>query len=778
MDFKVFDEQGLKLAKKAASEGAVLLKNKNSTLPLSKNAPVALLGRNQFDVFKGGGGAADLWAVPCISFAEGLEKKGKVYRPLLEKYRRYYFANKNNTLNKIHDQTKWQYNYTWSLPEVPLKDDELEQAAKVCETAVVFLGRFAAESFDINDVPGEYQITAAEKKMLFAAAKFFKKTVLVLNIPGTFDLGFLKKCDIDAILQMYLPGMAAGDALAEVLYGDLSPCGKLPDSWAENARLYPSYNNFGTKTVKYCEGLYMGYRYFDSFEKEVVFPFGFGLSYTDFAYDITECRVKKNVAEICVRVTNIGDFNGKETVQCYLSQPCGRLLKPYQVLCGFEKTSLLKPGESETVCIRVELSDFSSYCEERAEYILENGRYIFRVGKHSRDTKVACAVDILETVVVKKVKNRLLPREDICEIKPERQICKAFENVLVLQADFSEFKTRILCSDAEINEKCGVVDATFKDVVSKKITAEQLATLLEDDELAKMTTGDGYAKRIALGLENKELAEGEGSHTHAVPKFGIPPVCMQDGPAGVRASAFSNLVPPKEEILGTDCIAYPCATMLAATWDRKLLRKIGAQITKDMERYGYNGLCAPGVNLHRDPRCGRNFEYFSEDPYLSAEMATAEIEGIQKRSDGAPSGRFAVLKHFACNNSENERLTGDSVLSERCARELYLRVFEYVIKKANPHSIMGAYNKINGCYACANSDLLLGICREEWNYKGWIMSDWGVTPPSAECIKAGCDTVMPGEYVSFEELEKIGTKRIELEKRAANLIRILTEIKA
>jgi len=252
---------------------------------------------------------------------------------------------------------------------------------------------------------------------------------------------------------------------------------------------------------------------------------------------------------------------------------------------------------------------------------------------------------------------------------------------------------------------------------------------------------------------------------------------MQDGPAGVRASAFTNPIPPVEEIVGNDCIAYPSETMLAATWDRELMREIGAAITVDMDRYGYNGLCAPGINLHRNPRCGRNFEYFSEDPFLSAEMAIGEIKGIQENADGSPTGRYAVLKHFACNNSEDCRLDGESVLSERCARELYLRAFEYVIKKAAPLSIMGAYNKVNGYYACANSDLLDGICRTEWGYKGWIMTDWGVHTSSVDCVKAGADTVMPGKYVSFEEMCEGGLDRATAQFRAVNLIKHLAKTK-
>ena len=253
---------------------------------------------------------------------------------------------------------------------------------------------------------------------------------------------------------------------------------------------------------------------------------------------------------------------------------------------------------------------------------------------------------------------------------------------------------------------------------------------------------------------------------------------MQDGPNGVRATTFVNPpVPPDYELSGRDCVYYPSALAQAATWDQELIEKMAREIAADLDKIGYNGLCAPGVNLCRNVRCGRNFEYFSEDPYLAAQMAISVINGVQKNADGSPSKRYAVLKHFACNNSEDMRTCGDSILSERTARELYLRVFEYVIKKANPLSIMVAYNKINGVYAAANKDLLDGICRYEWGYDGWLMTDWDVRAEDAECLSAGCDTCMPGHYKTFEELQNGGLTRAVAERRAANLISHLAKTK-
>ena len=764
----------LMLSRKAASEGMVLLRNENNALPLSREKNVALFGRNQMELFKGGGGAADLWAVPYVSFADAMVREGKIYEPLLKKYRAYVEANLNRALNKVH------FNLcpcTWALPEFPLKDAEVEEAAKACDTAVVFLGRFASEGLDIKDIAGEYRITREEEEMIKKVTARFEKRVLVFNLPGLFDISFLEKYNFDAIINAFMPGMEAGNALASVLYGDESPSGKLPDSWAATLEEYPTNDGFGTERIVYSEGIYMGYRYFDTFKKDVAFPFGFGLSYTNFEIDVVSATVEKTTVKIEAKVSNVGDYRGKETVQCYLSAPDGKLSQPYQILCGFEKTKTLKAGENCAVTIEVPLADFASYSEELAAYILEGGNYVLRIGNSSRNTKPACVINISETAVCRKVENRIVPEEAINHLKKEAADEDIPQNVTLINIDASAFETEVAppFTAPEIIEK--TVDCTFDDVLSGKNTAEELVACIPDHELAMLLTGDGYKKRQALGLEDKEVAAGEGTHTHMISELGIPSSVMQDGPAGVRASGFAYPIPPDDEIDGIECICYPSATMLAATWNKELLRQIGSAITVDMDRHGYNGLCAPCVNLHRNPLCGRNFEYFSEDPYLSAQMAIYMIRGIQENEDGTPTGNYAVIKHFACNNSEQERYVSDSILSERCARDIYLKAFEEAVKKCSPGAIMCSYNKVNGKYSSANSELVDGICRTEWGYKGWIMTDWEDWTTTVESLIAGADIVMPGEYVSYEEMLRLGLDHATMQKRAVNLISHLARTK-
>lgn len=770
-----FNKKGLSLSRRIAAEASVLLKNENNTLPLKKGENIALFGRNQCDTFKGGGGAADLWAVKCQSYCDGLEKLCNVYKPLLKKYRNVSKANFDPSLNKFHNS----YNlHKFFLPEVRLTDEEVVSASNACDTAIIFIGRFAIEGVDLKNERGQYIVTYEEEKMFEQVTKHFKKTVLVLNISGALDLCFLDKYRFDAIIHNFYPGHLAGFALADVLFGRVSPCGRLPFSWAKKADEYPTNRGFSTEKIVYSEGIYMGYRYFDTFKKEVVFPFGFGLSYTDFSLKTISCEIEKTTVTLKVKVTNVGKHNGREVVQCYMSAPDGTLDKPYQILCDFQKSGWLKPNMSETVTISFNLLDFTSYSEDQAAYILEKGEYIIRIGKHSRDTTAVCKALVKDDFVHKKVLNRLVPMETINEFKKPKTAPENQGEILQLVADLDNCVTIELTNQTVYKELEKTVDYTFEDVLSGKCTPEKLAACLDDEQLAQFLTGDGFEKQQYLGLSQTPLVEGEGTHTHQVTELGIPSSVMQDGPNGVRATTFvPPPLPPDEELSGRDCVYYPCVTAQAATWDRELISLMGREIAFDLDKIGYNGLCAPGVNLHRNMLCGRNFEYFSEDPYLSAQLAISIINGVQQNADGTPSKRYCVLKHFACNNSEQMRLISDSVLSERTARELYLRPFEYVLQEAEPLSIMSSYNKINGVYASANPDLLDGICRYEWGYKGWIMTDWDVMASETACLTAGADTCMPGRYKTFAELQSDGLTRASAQRRAANLIRHLSKTK-
>lgn len=783
MPVKRFDPANVAFSRRAAAEGFVLLKN-DGALPLDGGKAVALFGRTQFDTWKGGYGSADLWAVPVLPFADGMNEAGSVYKPLLEKYRRFCSSNRTGKPNRHWD--KW----TDSLPEMPLEKEDVTEAAGVCDTAVVFIGRCAGENRDWQDVPGQYRLSEAEEKMLDLVTSAFRKTVLVFNIPGLMDISFLNRYPVNAVLHTFLPGMEAGHALADVLYGLVNPGGRLPDSWAEALSDYPTSNGFGCDKIVYSEGLYIGYRYFDSFGKKTVFPFGFGLSYTDFSMEVQTLRLSDITAlRLNVKVTNTGSRSGREVVQCYISPPQDGLEKPYQSLCGFEKTGNLMPGASQTVIITVDMRDFSSYSEKDAAYVLEKGDYIIRVGKDSQRTEPVCVIRLTFDFVCRKVKNRLTPPESINLLHREPKKLPYGQTAVytpelagteTVYADSDtyagsgiEAEARAF-TDGGITEKSRTdTDFVFSDVVAGRCEAGVLAEQLTDEENVLMLSGDCNEKRAFAGLPPEDkLISGEGTHSHIVKRLGIPSTVMQDGPAGIRLCDFSAT--DDSTVNGQDCISYPSPTLIAASWDKALAKELGSHIAADMDRYGLAGWCAPGVNLHRCPLNGRNFEYFSEDPFLSAQIAIGEIEGVQLNPDGTESGRYAILKHFACNESETKRKKSDSVLTERTARELYLRCFDYVIHYGKPLAVMTSYNKINGIYAAERYDLCTGICRFEWSFDGLIMTDWHIQSSPVACINAGNNIVMPGSNFTIDDLTSGRLDRSAALRATEYLIKLLT----
>lgn len=748
-----FDKDDRAFSRRVAAESFVLLKN-NGTLPLEKDKPVALFGRTQFDTWKSGYGAADLWTAPVVPFAEGMQKEGNVYLPL---YHEYY----NFCVSRFHKYINTEmYKRTNFFEEMEISDETIIEAAEVCETAVLFIGRCAGEATDWHDIAGEYRLTEAEESLIRRVCDKFCKTVLVFNIPAQMDISFLRNYSFDAILHTFLPGMEAGNALADVIYGNITPGGKLPDSWAETYDCYPTARGEVTNEVVYSEGVYMGYRYFDSFDKEVVFPFGFGLSYTKFRHETLSVEVDGITVTANIRVTNCGNFSGREVVQCYLSPPDGCVEKPYQTLCGFEKTVLLAPEESDVVSIKIDLSDFSSYCTESAVYFLEAGYYLLREGKHSRDTKVICMLRLSEEFICLKVLNRLTPQQEFERLRKSKRINVEEYNVPVYELDATGYKPK--------NNSNTLAPEAIN-----------LAAQLTDEELILLLSGNSEDKCEAYGIEiEASLIDGEGTHTHKIKRLNIPATTMQDGPSGIRLSAFQTGEIKEELINGKDCVAYPSATSVAATWDRSLAETLARHIAHDMDRYGLPGWCAPGVNLHRTPLNGRNFEYFSEDPFLSAQMAIQEIKGIQQLSDESPSGRYAILKHLAFNEMETLRLESNSIVDEQTARELYLRSFEYVIRSQPPMSIMTSYNKINDIYTAACYDLCTAICREEWGFEGLLMSDWFILANAEDCVNAGNDILMPGRYIPIDYLQNNRINRAKAQKSAARLINLLMKTKS
>ena len=627
---------------------------------------------------------------------------------------------------------------------------------------------------------------------------------------GVIDTKFLRAQNrIGAILLMSQLGNISGPALADVLTGKVTPGGKLAATWAENYEDYPSSDSFGHRNGDladeyYTEGIFVGYRWFDSFGLRPAYPFGFGRSYTEFSVQ-TE-RVAIEGADICVTacVKNVGErFAGRETVQVYVSQPESGLQKPYQILAGFAKTESLAPGAACTVQIRFPVTRMASYDEERAAWILDAGSYLIRVGTHSRDTHIAAKLWLKDAVVTSQVKNLLKPDCVVSEIKaaptrfytyPNEQREKDAAITLDLIAPAIPRETaRYREAPAELcSDRTELI--TMRDVLSGKATLEELTAQLSAEELTELCVGTsrgGFGSTSVIGAASTACPGAAGDTTSALLETrGVRNLVLADGPAGLRLSKsfvadsqdniipglgesalggvekIFGLVPPERPADAVDyyqyCTAIPIATALAQTWDPALIEEAGSIVGEEMEEFGVTLWLAPGMNIQRNPLCGRNFEYYSEDPLLSGLFAAADTRGVQKHA-----GRGTCIKHFALNNQEDNRAHNNAHCSERAIREIYLRGFEIAVKEASPLSLMTSYNLLNGLHTANSYELLTSILRDEWGFEGLVMTDWGTTgggdmnpamdskygfSDPAGCIKAGNDLIMPGSQQDVDAI--------------------------
>ena len=594
--------------------------------------------------------------------------------------------------------------------------------------------------------------------------------IVILNVGGQIDLSYILSIpNVKAILNIVQPGMEGGNALADILSGKVTPSGKLTDTWAKKYSDFPnsatfSHNNGNIQTEKYEEGIYVGYRYFDSFHVDVEYPFGFGLSYTNFDIQPGEISVDGNTVSVEVTVKNTGDtFSGKEVVQVYVSCPQEILPKEYRRLCGFAKTRLLKPQESETLKITFPAKSMASFDEKAASWMVENGLYGIWVGNSSQNVVLSGALTVKEDVVLEKVQH-------ICPLKEE------LEEIVRPEAMIREWEA---AWHKELEDR-GIVPVVFSPEEEKKERipagepermAAELVEKLSDEELIAMVIGEvSKGQDNALGSAGI-MVPGAAGETSGIleEKWDVPGISMADGPAGLRlikkydvnpetgemydaglqAALEGGFFANHEEHEGADtyyqyCTAIPVGTLLAQTWNMELLEETGKAVAKEMQEFGVAWWLAPGMNVHRNPLCGRNFEYYSEDPLVSGMAAAAITRGVQ-----SVEGVGTTIKHFACNNQEDNRLGSNSVLSERTLREIYLRGFEIAVKTSQPMAIMTSYNLINGVHAANCKDICTVAAREEWDFQGIIMTDWTTTMPhggsiSWKCAQAGNDLIMPG----------------------------------
>ncbi len=749
--------------RRAAAEGMVLLKNENNVLPISGAKKIALFGRGQFITFKSGYGSGDVVGVQTVNALEGLTNGGV---PICEELLAYNTAWHNDHFEEVKNADKY-YDGMGNLEEIPMTDAVAATAASQTDTAVVILGRVIGETQDVSLEKGDFYLSDKETEMLFLARKHFARVIVCLNFGGVYDLSGVAAYDPDAILYMSQGGQQAGNALADILLGKVNPSGKLTDTWAKEYSDYPTTESFGAMEVPYKEGVFVGYRYFDTFGKEPLYPFGFGLSYTEFEIGGWQAALTGSVLSLRATVKNVGHYPGREVVQCYLSKPGGKWDQPYQELAAFEKTRLLAPGEAQTLTLALDFKNNTTYCTQTATYVLPDGDYFVRMGNSSRNTHIVAKVRVEAELPILRTVNRFPSNLPFAELSAKGAVPYTYPGEAIEKKSAPVFVLENISCETVVQPEekrpvpllSGQNGIVLQDVASGRAAAEELVAQFSLDELGCILNGVNYGQDTYEGGIIGSMADsvpGAAGETFTLPKYGICGNVCADGPAGIRLlSSHDDFAQISRQDRRRTLTAYPIGTCFANSWDTALAREYGQCISEELDRFAIHGWLAPGMNIHRNPLCGRNFEYFSEDPLLSGKIAAAQTEGVQWK-DGKSTGKYTTVKHLAVNNQEALRTEMTSEVSERALREIYLKPFEIAVKQSQPHALMTAYNRINGVYPTVHYGLLAGVLRSEWGFEGIVMSDWGAQGDLAQRAVAGNDLNMPGSGKTCIELLRKG----------------------
>ena len=766
------------LAREAAAEGFVLLKNERGALPL-KDKKIALYGMGARMTVKGGLGSGSVEERYSVNIEDGLKNAG--YEITTQDWLNDYDAEYASTYQAYHDMVEEKvkgltnpmqiiplaHSFVYRYPSGrPVTQADIEKSGT--DTAIYVLMRQAGEGNDRKLEKGDYYLTDIERENLQILAQAYAHTILVINVGGHIDMAFMDEIPgIDAAVLFVQGGEEGGNALADVLSGKMNFSGKLADTIPMRYEDIPfgeefSYLNGDVRNEYYKEGIYVGYRYFDSFRKAVRYPFGFGLSYTDFTVETKSVTLNKTSVTARVEVRNIGGFSGKEVVQLYVSAPGGK--KEYQRLVTFGKTGQLKPGVSEMLELTFDLAECSSYCEAAAAWVLDAGKYVLRIGNSSRDTTAAAVIDLPGTVVTRQYRNCCAAVDELPVFVPETDRADLPECALLLTADPADFVTEVThYTEPEITE------TEQEQKILDSLTVEELSWFLQGGALRNPPKGSfeihGAAGKTVTELLNKGIrnvifSDGPagvniGNKVKALPMGGFAPAVVPErycwGVLGTAMKAQLEKIPG--QIVYRYATAWPVEMLLAQTWNRELLRTIGEAVGEEMLNFGITIWLAPGMNIHRNPLGGRAFEYYSEDPVLTGEMAAALTRGVQSHQ-----GLGVSVKHFCCNNSEDNRNGISANVSERALREIYLKGFEIAVRKSQPKTIMSSYNMLNQVYTANRHDLLTDILRCEWGFEGLVMTDWGSTNDHAGrpelAAPAGNDLIMPGSDYDRERILK------------------------
>lgn len=701
----------IELSRRVATEGIVLLKNNNNVLPLRAGSKIAVFGKAQYDYVKGGGGSGDVNVEYVRNIYDALkikENAGKlnVFSGLIDFY-------------KTEIDNQYKSGVEVGRTQEPIIPNELLKNAKAyTDTAIITICRFSGEGWDrkgeLHD--GDFYLSIQEEKMVKTVVDNFKKVIVVINAGAQTDTEWYHSNDaISSVLYSWQAGMEGGLAIADILCGDVNPSGKLVDTFAKQFSDYPSSESFAESKdyVKYYEDIYVGYRYFETIKEaydKVNYPFGFGLSYTTFRIDDIAVCAKDEKIKVSARITNIGNVSGKEVVQIYYSAPQGKLGKPSCELGAYKKTDLLEPGESRYVFTEFDIADMASYDDtgkiSEAAYVLEAGIYKFYVGNSVRNKVKSEFEYIVENdIITVQLSIQCAPNKLEKRLKSDG----TYEYLKPCAKNIRENKIPHITASAP-KEKVLLID-----VANGNVTIDEFIAQLSDKQLIELTCGKectGVANTCGMG---------------GLRDYGIPNVMTADGPAGLRIN----------KNVGVNTTAFPCATMIACTWNPDLMYMVGEAGAKEVKENNIGIWLTPALNIHRNPLCGRNFEYFSEDPLIAGTMASAKVNGIQSQHIAASA------KHFCANNKEENRMDSDSIVSERALREIYLKGFEICVKNSQPWTVMTSYNIVNGTRASENYDTITNILRSEWGFEGMVTTDWANHANQTLELKAGNDMKMP-----------------------------------
>ncbi|MBQ8228758.1 MAG: glycoside hydrolase family 3 protein [Clostridia bacterium] len=713
--------------RRVAGEGAVLIKN-NGVLPLKKGTKVSLFGRVQHNwFFTGYGSGGDVNRPYAVNLIDGIRKC-----PDLVLNEQLAITYESWCIDNIINDAVWGM-WPRFYPEMPITDGDVLNASIDSECAVVTIGRSSGEDRENALEKGSYYLTDDERKLLDKVAYRFDKTVVLLNIGSLIDLAWIEEYGdkIDAVLILWQGGMESGNAAADLLCGKTNPCGKLTSTVSRNYTDQPSAKDFGGKKFNnYTEDIYVGYRYFETFNKDaVLYPFGYGLSYTDFEIGCSSAVSTKDGFRFDIEIKNTGSLRGKEAFGLYVKKPIGVLGNPEKQLVAFGKSKLISPQKSQSLKADVSFYQLASYDDSgitgfKSAYVIEKGEYEFYLGGDVRNAQKIFTYYQEETVLYSQLSQCLAPENSFPVLNP-------IDGTRLCTANETNLKTKILDNMPKATPITGDKGYKLQDVKSRKVSMDDFVAQLSLTELEAITRGD-YTMGSLLGTPGN--ASVYCGVLESLRSKGIPAVSTSDGPSGIRLRASCSLI--------------PIGTLLASTFDIKAVKDVYSLVALEMKEKGSDVLLAPGMNIHRNPLCGRNFEYYSEDPYLTGKIGAAAVMGIQAQ------GGSACPKHFACNNQEIKRLVNDSRVSERALREIYLKGFEICIKEAKPKNIMTSYNKVNGVWSYYNYDLVTSVLRDEWGYEGCVMTDWWTKSDksplfpkvfdNAYRVRAQVDVLMPG----------------------------------